>query len=1052
MSIPGFAIRRSVTIYMACAVAILLGAISFERLPVDLMPDIEYPRISVNTTYQGAAPEEIEQLISRRIENAVGSAPGVEEVESTSSENQSRVFISFVWGTDVDEAANEVRTRLDRIRSQLPEGADSPRMFKFDVSQFPILFLAVSGNMGPRELREFTEDQIQYRIERVPGVGQAEVQGGLRRQIQVNLELEKLRSLDLSVNQVVSLLQRENTNLPAGTVEEGRFDLLLRTRGQFQNLQQIQNLVLTTRGGVPVYLRDVAGIVDGSEEVLQLNRVNGRPGVGIRVQKQSGANTVAVADGVRAEIARIQQDFPDLSITIMRDSSAFIQRSIATVEEHAAVGGLLAVFILLFFLRNVGSTLIVSLAIPISLVSTFGLLYFFGYTLNTVTLGGLALGVGRLVDDAIVVMENTFRHREMGKSRKDAALVGSQEVGTAIIASTLTTIVVFLPIAFVSGVTSVLFSQLAITVVFALFCSLMVALTLIPVLCSRYLKVEPPSAERHPWMRVAVEGTGRFLTLLDDKYQRSVGWALAHRKTVIAGALASVVATFFLVPFIGVELLPETDEGEVNVNVELPAGSRLEVTDEVVQRMEDVITDNVPELQGLIVSVGNQGGGGPGRGAGGHTGQISLRLVDREDRSRSSQEIAASLNDLLGGVPGVNVRVNASSGMHLPGMRGLSGGERASVEIRGYNLTYGNDLARRIQQQVQTIPSVTNVRISRTEGLPEMLIEVDRVKAALLGLNVNELGGVLETAVAGRTAGLYREEGHEYDIVVRLREADRTRLQSVDLIPVSTPLGGTVPVGSLVSRQRQEGPVAIQRDDRERVITISVGFFGRDLGSVMRDIQAKVDPFRAELPLNFAILYGGEYEQQQESFRQLIFALLLAVLLVYMVLAAQYESWRDPLIILFSIPLAGVGVALTLLLTGTNLSIQAFLGIIMLSGIAVSNAILLVDYTNLLRRRDGLSVFDAVTLAGRRRLRPILMTTATTVLGLLPMALGFGEGGEVQAPMARVVIGGLITSTAITLLFVPTLYAIAEERSERRAVQRRQGASLDDPLSATHGD
>jgi HAE1 family hydrophobic/amphiphilic exporter-1 len=680
-------------------------------------------------------------------------------------------------------------------------------------------------------------------------------------------------------------------------------------------------------------------------------------------------------------------------------------------------------------------------------------MYFSGMTLNTVTLGGLALGVGRLVDDAIVVLENTFRHREAGKSKKEAALIGSQEVGTAIIASTLTTIVVFVPIAFMSGLTSVLFSQLAYTVAFALFCSLLIALSLIPVLCSKYLTVELPSAERHPWMHSFVERTGNALEALDLRYQKAVGWALHHRKTVVAGAAASVVATLLIVPYIGVELAPQTDESQVNINLEMASGTRLETSDAIALRMEEIVKKELgKDLDNLVVQVNAGGGGGGGFGGGGGA-QLQVRLVDRDKRTRSTQEVAARLNEALNVEPGVRVRSNSAGGSMMPGMQNLGGGERASVEIRGFDIDQSDALAKRVQGEIQQIPGITTVRISRSAGMPEMLIRPDRIKAALFGLNVSTLGDVLETAVAGRQAGLYRENGKEYNIVVRLQEGDRSKLSDLDSIPISTPLGGTVGVGSLTSKRRQEGPVSIDRQDRERIITVSAGFFGRDLGSVMRDIETRVDPIRASLPVNsgFSIIYGGEYEQQQQSFHELLYALLLAVLLVYMIMAAQYESWRDPLIIMFSIPLAGVGVAVTLLVTQTNLSIQAFLGIIMLAGIAVSNAILLVDYTNILRRRDGLSVFDAVTKAGRTRLRPILMTTFATILGLLPMAFGFGEGGEVQAPMARVVIGGLITSTAITLLFVPTLYAIAEERSERRAA-RSEGKMLDEAISATQGD
>jgi HAE1 family hydrophobic/amphiphilic exporter-1 len=1045
MSLPELAIRRSVSVYIACFMVILIGAIAFERLPVDLMPDMEVPRLTIATDYQGAAPEEVEQLISRRVENAVGSAPGVEEVNASSSEGQSRVSVSFVWGTNLDEAAEEVRSRLDRIRGSLPDEASPSRIFKFDVNQMPILRLQVAADMEPLELRRFVENQIQYRFERIPGVGEVQIFGGVRREIQINLSLEKLRSLNLSVNQVVNLIRQENSNAPAGSVNEGQFELFLRTQGQFQSLDQVRSLLLTTRDGVPVYLRDVAQVADGVEEQRQITRVNGQPGLNLIIRKQSGVNTVAVAQAAREEIERVNTDFPHIRITTLMDSSTFIERSIHTVGEHALLGSILAVIVLLVFLRNLRSTFIVSTAIPISLIATFALIYFAGFTLNTVTLGGLALGVGRLVDDAIVVLENIFRHREAGKPNKEAALSGTKEVGTAIIASTLTTCVVFLPIAFLSGVTSVLFGQLAFTVVFALMCSLAVAMTLIPVLSSKYLKSELPSAERHPWMRHYVETTGKYFDALDAKYQKAVGWALHHRKTVVAGGAATFVGALLLFPQVGVEMMPETDEGQVDVNVELATGTRVEVTAAVVQELEEAIRREVPEAENFSSQAG-----GNGWQSGGHSGEIELRLVERDKRTRSSQEIAAHLNEVLDPGPGVDLRVNATGGMNMPGMGG--GGERVSVEIRGHDLTVANQIARRVEQEIQQVEGVTNVNISNSSGLPELLMRPDRIKAGMLGLNVSSVGEVLETAVAGRQAGLYREGGDEYAIVVRLQESDRTQLGNVDLIPISTPLGGTVPVGSLVDKYRQEGPVTIQRKDRERVVNVSAGIFGRDLGSVVRDIQDRLNPLRAELPSDFAILFGGEYEEQQESFRQLMFALILAVLLVYMVLAAQYESWRDPFIILFSVPLGGIGVVLALILTGTNLSIQALLGVILLAGIAVSNAILLVDYTNLLRRRDGMSVFDAVTLAGRRRLRPILMTSVTTCLALFPMALGLGEGGEVQAPMARVVIGGLIASTVITLLFVPTLYAIAEETSERRAAARAAKRMLAEPISATQGD
>ncbi len=1023
MSLSSASINRPITTYICCLVAVLLGYISFTRLPVDIMPETEFPTISVRTNYEGVGPEEIENIVTRPIERALASAPGVDRITSSSSEGTSSVRVLFDWGTDIDEAANEIRTRIDRVRGILPLEVEPPTIFKFDVSQFPVMYLALSGDMDPRSLRRFAEEEIQYRFERLPGVAAMDIRGGLRREIHVDLILDKIKALNLSLQQVVSAIRAENMNQPVGPVKEGGYELLLRTQGEFENVSQIRNLVVAVRNGVPVYVKDIAYVDDSYEEIRSVVRVDGRPGIRLAVRKQSLANTVDVCDAVSAELEKINAELPGIHMFPIFDNSRFIRSSINNVRQSAIFGSILAIIILLIFLRSGSSTLIIATSIPVSVIATFALMYFYGFTLNTLSFGGLALGVGMLVDNAIVVLENIFRHRESGKTRKEAAVVGAREVGTAISASTLTTVAVFVPLVFLTGMSGIMFKQLSYVVTFALVCSLLMALTLIPVLCSRYLRVEPISEARHPVLNHIVMAGKRFLDTLDVNYQQAIHWALDHRKTVVMIALVLVAGTFFLVPLIGYELMPETDEGEIRLNLEMPTGTRIEVTDEMSRRIEDIIIKEVPETQHLLAEIG----GGGWEASGTHTGSIRITLADRKNRQRSSQEIADLLRRRIPVMPGVLVRTRSSGGMMFRRFAD-SGSDRLSVEVRGYDLTAGSDLARQVKEIMEDIPGVTDAQVSRREGMPELLVEVDRDKAYVLGLSVSQLANTLRTAVGGTRASMFREGGEEYQIMVRLQELDRNNLGQVTQVPIWAPVGRTIPVSSVIDTRRVEGPVSIDRRDQERIVTVRANIAGSDMGRIAEAADRRFRSIR--LPKDFFIFFGGELEEQEKAFRELLFALILAVILVYAVMASQFESFRDPAIIMFSIPLAGIGVAVMLFMTGTTFNMQAFIGVIMLAGIVVNNAIVLVDYTNLMRREYGHPLREAIELAGRRRLRPILMTTLTTILGLLPMALGIGEGAEVQAPMARVVIGGLATSTLITLIFIPVIYHILEHRTE----------------------
>jgi hydrophobic/amphiphilic exporter-1 (mainly G- bacteria), HAE1 family len=1025
MSIPAIAIKRPVTMFMISSVIILMGLISLARLPVDLLPDVSYPTVTVRVTYTGVGPLEMEQIITRPIEQAVSAVAGLEQVNSTSQEGSSNVRLSFSWGTDLNVAMDDLRTRLDRVRGRLPIEADPPTVFRQDSNAQPIMSLGIAGNYDRVTLREIAENQLSPRLERVAGVASVTTNGGLRRQIHVELSKEKIAALDLPVDRIATLLRTENQNTPLGEVFQGERTYLLRSQAQFQNLDEIRNLVVMTRAGVPIYMRDVADVKDTTEDIRSLLRINGSAGVRMQVQKQSGTNTVEISNAVRAEIERINREMPNVKLTVLDDSAVYIKRSIGSVQEHAILGSLLVTLIIFAFLRSFRSTLIVCTSIPISVIGTFALLYFAGFTLNIMTFGGLALGIGMVVDASIVVLENAFRHMEHGKDRVTAAIEGSEEVWSAIVASILTHIAVFVPLLFLTGVSSILFRQLSVVVIFSLLMSLVVAVTLVPVLCAFLLKLPPPPAERKGIAGRLFTASEDFLEGMDNAYRRFLHKALAHRPIVIGVGVVSVAAAVMMFPLLNTELAPQTDEGVVNVSAELAAGTRIERTDAIMSRLEQQVKQLVPESETMIASAG---GGGIGGGGGTSRGQIQLYLVPKDQRKRSSDLIAFDLRRQLAGTPGVIVRASAGGGNNqinqLMSGGANNGGGRMAVEIRGENLEQARKLAQGVNDLLQTTPGVADPRLSRDDARPELAIQIDRPKAALFGLNTTQVANTIRTNVAGTTAAQFRQNGFEYPIVVRLREEDRQQVNDVNDVMVTTTTGLSLPVKNVMTIQSQLGPAQIDRKNQERIITVSA-----DPEISLSEAVAAVSARLPELPRpqGFSIGFGAEIEQQAKAFNELRLVLILALVLVYAVMASQYESLKDPFIIMFSVPTAALGVVLALYLTKTSFNLQAYLGVIMLGGIVVSNAILLVDYTNVLRRRDKMPLRDAVELAGRTRLRPILMTSLATMLGLVPMALGLGEGSELQVPLARVVIGGLLTSTFITLVFVPTVYTLFEE-------------------------
>ena len=1021
MNLARASVLRPVFTSMLTLVVLVLGSVALSRLQIDLLPSIELPTLTVRTQYEGADPVVMERLVTQIVEEIVATVPGVEEITSSSYEGNSRVRVSFSWGTDIDSAALDVRATLEDEISELPDEIIGPRVSKFDIDSYPVVILGISSRLDPVELTRIVEEQIRYRFARVPGVAQVDPWGGFNREVRVELDPAKLNALGLPLNQILESIRNANLDLPAGKIEQGRYQVTLRAPAEFSDLEQIRDTVIQRRDGVPVTLGQIAQVRDTYEKLTRIIRVNGERGVRVAIRKQAGANTVEVSRRILQEVEAVNQAFPQIRVTPVINQGNFIERAIANVARSVLYGGGLAVLVLLFFLRNLRSTLVISLAIPISMIATFGLLYFGGFTLNLMTLGGLALGAGMMVDSSVVVLENIFRRQqEHRESPADAAVRGTGEVASAVLAGTITTLVIFLPLIFVRGVSGVLFKELAYVIMFSLFCALLVSLSLVPMLGSRLLRHTP--RDKTFGSRLA-DRAGAGLRRLESAYHHLLQRILQQRLATILGALFLFTASLFLAPLIGTEFIPPSDEGEVRISGEMEVGTRLDMIDRQTRQLEQRVYAAVPETVSSVTSITTSGT----RGSSKAIGEIRLSLSPAAQRDRSNRQIADQLRtELENRIPGMKVRVRAPQGQFLL-ERLLSSVEGVTVEVRGFDLDTLSLLAGQVSTAVGDIPGVTDVELSREVGIPQQEIRVKRDKASDLGLSARDITEAIETAIAGSRAGEYRVEGNSYRILVQLESAEKRSLDEILDLTLRTPEGEQVALRNLVETRTGTGPATIERKDQQRLITVTANVAGRDLGSVARDIQQKLGQIAR--PMGYDLLISGNFEEQQKAFQELLVSLVLALLLVYMVLASQYESLRDPLVVMLSVPLAATGVLLTLYLTDTTLNLQSAIGCIMLGGIVVNNAILLVDQAGRLRH-TGMTTNDALAEAGRRRLRPVLMTTLTTILALLPLALGLGEGADAQAPLARAVIGGLSVSTLITLLLIPAVYSLLHPSSK----------------------
>jgi HAE1 family hydrophobic/amphiphilic exporter-1 len=1017
-----------------------LGVFAMLNLPIDLFPEINPPYLAVITSYPGAGPEEVERSVSRVLEAALSGVSSLEKVTSTSSKGSSMVMMEFTYGTDLVDASNSVRDALERVRNYMPTEADSPMIFRFDPSMIPIMGLMVTGNRSPEELRELAEDTIVPRIEQTPGVATASVSGGREKIVRVEIPQSRLEAYGLTVTQMKDMLASQNMQVAAGTITEGGLSYILTTLGEYTSLEQIRNTVISYKGGGlvngemqqprTVFLRDVADIIDGFRDEESIVFVNGTPAVMMQVQKQSGKNSVQTAKNLRERLEKMTRELPqDIKITELYNTTDQIENSLNEVTSSAISGALLAVLVLFVFLRSIKPTLIIGISIPVSLIVTLLLMYFAGLTLNLMTMAGLVLGIGMLVDNSIVILENIYRYREKGSKLHAAAVLGAQEMIVAIVASTLTTICVFAPMVAFQGMLEMageMFAGLAFTVVISLAISLFTAIVLVPVLSSHYFPLVTRKQKPLKGPLVVVDRAfERFFTWLDNVYRRAVNQVLRHKLVVILFLVALFGGSLFMIPRIGWVFMPEQEADAVSISVTLPMGSPLAETEAILRRVEAIVQTEVQGYETLVLNAGGGGGMMGGGGSSSNTGSLRINLPEFDKRIDSADTIKAKMRSHFNEFPGVSFSLGG-------GGMSMGGGNPIDIVIRTDDLVKGKAIADKIAALLkERIPEAREPRVDLQDGLPQIEIELDRDRLYALGLNTYTVGNEIKAAVDGITATRYKSGGHDYDVVLVLAEADRSTRPALDHIFVNSQVAGRVPLSNFASYQEGTGPMTISRENQSRVIHITAGALpGTKINLLETQVRALIT---AEIPAEDDVIieYAGDNADMMRMMSRFVLIMVVAIFLVFGVMASLFESFKDPFIIIFTIPLSVIGIVAIYLITGTTFNILTAVGLLVLMGIIVNNGIVLVDYTNLLRKR-GFSLHDACVEAAGNRLRPILMTTLTTILGLAPMAFVPGEGSELVAPIGKTVLGGLFFGTLMTLFLMPTVYAIMNKRSDER--------------------
>ena len=1028
MTLPEISVQRPITIVMLFLGIFIIGVVTMVRLPIDLFPDITPPSVSVLTDYPGSNAEDVEINVTKVIESGLSVVSDLKKMTSSSTDGVSVITLEFNSGTNMDEAANNIRDALEFVKPNLPDGAQSPIIFKFSTTFFPIMFLGITADKSYPELNQLIETNVTDPLKRLPGVGTVFAYGGPVREIRIGLDPDRLRAYHLSQAQIAQTLSTSNVTLPAGDIKMGQMDYNIRVPAEFTNVDQIKNVPVGNFQGRLVYLKDVAMVRDTLKQQTIRVLLNGQHGMQLAVQKQSGANTVTVARAVRAWLQELEQNLPpDVKVDIVMDSSEFILHSIRGLVEAVLLGGIFVALIILAFLRQWRGTVILLLTIPFSLIAAFIYLYFTNNSINIISLSSLSIAIGMVVDDAIVILENISTHVERGARPAEAAVTGSSEVGLAVMASTLTIVAVFFPLVFLTGTAGIMFRMLGFLVPITILMSLLAALSLIPMLSSRLLRpAAAGDAVRSPFRRVS-ELFERGLHRLDDLYESAVTWSLHHRKTVVLSAAGLLVVSLLLVPRIGTEFLPQSDSGQLQITGQLDTGTRLEETTAVAEHIQQILQQHFPQIRYVLMRAGvNQQGFSSalfGQQEGSYIFNIQLQLTPKTQRKKSVFVLADEMRKMIRQVPGI-VQLHVSTGGAGAALFGGTGSP-VEIDILGNDFNVTGGLAAAVADSLRGISGARNVRVSRGPDRPELRVELDRDRLAYAGLNAAQVARSLRNNLYGAVASQYREQGHEYDIFLRYPPEDRTSIAQVENIPLTASGGNIINVKDLGTVEESYAPPEVDRLNQERVVTVTAGVSGSSLGQVTSAIQKKLRAM--DVPEGVRIQYGGQIEQQRSSFGNLFFFLLLSIVLVYMVMASQFESLLDPFVIMFSVPFAFVGVIWALFVTGLTLSVVAFLGAIILVGIVVKNAIVLVDYINLTRQR-GRELQDAIVYSGRNRLRPVLMTALTTLLGMLPLALSRGEGSEIWVPLGVTVIGGLLVSTLVTLIIVPVMYAVFDKR------------------------
>ncbi|MCK4906211.1 MAG: efflux RND transporter permease subunit [Spirochaetes bacterium] len=1051
MKISNIAIRRPVFTIMIYASILLLGFVSFGKLSLDFWPDMAFPMVIIMTQHPGVGPKEIETSITKIVEGSVASAESIDKLTATSKEGLSVVVVQFKWGIDLDAAIADLRDKLDFVRDYIPEDATKPRILKISSSDIPIAFYGLMGERPLPYLYDLAEYKVKDKIEQIKGVANLSIQGVRKKEIQVNLYRNRLDAYKITPIQIVNILKIENANVAGGNIDQGVKQLILRTEGEFKSIKEIRNIVIAYKRGIPVYLKNVAEVKWAVSEKLSVTKFNGQPGLRLIIRKQSGSNTVGVVRLLEKRMAEIRKTLPKgVKLVEMFNFADFIRQSISSVSFSAFFGGLFAILIVLLFLKDIRASLIIGLAIPVSVITTFIIMYFAKVSLNIVSLGGLALGIGMLVDNAIVVLENIFSHIKSGKKPAEAARLGTQEVGMAIISSTLTTVCVFLPIVFTEGLAKEIFMEMALTVSFSLMASLFVALTLIPLLAAKFLgkKKDSIKKKKSSFLKSGVMNLLNIIKTpfiysvskmrdgidyLEKSYKNIISLALRRRKTVIfLSIFALILALGPIQSQVKKEFMPESDNANIGIKITLPAGTNLKTTTKAVTQLETIIKKIIPpeDLKTIFYIAGSTTGmAAIFNPTGTHKVSYRLVLVKKSLRNKSTSQYLKILKEGVKkayaplGIAEIKYELQGGAAM-------FGGGAPIDVFIRGNDLKKGAKLAKEINTIMEKIPELYNIDISRKEGVPELVLKVNRIKAANLGLNISTIASTIKQSVLGQVATYFRKDGREIDILVRLRKKDRQSISDLENIQIISGFTGKpIRLGNIAKFVRETGPIEIQRDTQERVIHVTASTFGGLAGSVAK-IKSMIEE-KVIIPAGFSLEYGGSFKDMQETFLDLALATLVAIFLVYAVMASIFNSFRDPLIIFFIIPLSLIGVFIALFITGTSLNINSFIGILVLAGIVVNNGIVLIDYINILRAR-GLSAREAIIEGGKRRMRPILMTSLTTILGLLPIAIGIGEGSEATSPLARSVIGGLTVATILSLIVIPVIYSLFEMKKEKK--------------------